>query len=200
MWLDRVWSVKRVIYRLVSTDVNEAVRQGSSLNHFSYHFFLKKKKNSCPRPRLHRGGSGRSFSRSNSRNRSTSRAPPHQRTPPSDQRGGSSGHQPMNVALQNGQRTTQTMAAAKGDTQGRPAAPTKTKELHKGENEWEPKAEGTVCTASPERADRVWRSRTYMILKRKKKRPKQKNPQNKTKLKRKLETDVLRHLKKNKKK
>lgn len=93
------------------------------------------------------------------------------------------------------------MAAAKGDTQGRPAAPTKTKELHEGENEWEPKAEGTVCTASPERADRVWRSRTYMILKRRKKKTKtkKKNTQNKTKLKRKLETDVLRHLKKKKK-
>lgn len=40
----------------------------------------------------------------------------------------------MNVALPNGQRPTQTMAEAKGDMQGRPAAPIKTKELHKGEN------------------------------------------------------------------
>ncbi len=73
--------------------------------------------------RLHRGRSGRSFSRSNSRNRSTSRAPPCHRTTPSDQRGGSSGRQPMNVALSNGQRPTQTKAKAKGDMQGRPAAP-----------------------------------------------------------------------------
>lgn len=49
--------------------------------------------------RLHRGRFGRSFSRSNSRNRSTSRVPPCHRNTPSDQQGGFSRHQPMNVAL-----------------------------------------------------------------------------------------------------
>jgi len=87
-----------------------------------------------PSNRLHRGRSGRSFNRSNSRNRSTSRAPPCHRTTLSDQRGGSGGHQPMNVALPNGQRPNQTKAKAEVDMQGRPAAPgSKPKNFARGE-------------------------------------------------------------------
>lgn len=108
---------------------------------------------SCLSNRLHSGRSGRSFSRSNSRNRSTSRAPLHHRTTPSDQQGGSSGRQLMNVALPNGQRPTQTKAKAKGDTQGRPAAPIKTKELHKGESESQRLR--ALCALPAPRADRV---------------------------------------------
>lgn len=137
----------------------------------------------CVSNRLHRGRSGRSFSRSNSRNRSTSRAPPCHRTTPSDQQGGSSGHQLLNVALPNGQRPTQIKAKAKGDTRGRPAAPIKTKELHQGENKWEPKAEGIVCTASPVIADGVGEA---VRIKYNKKTPKK--TKNKKKHTRKVET------------
>lgn len=84
--------------------------------------------------RPHRERSGRSFSRWSSRNRNTSRAALCHRTTPSDQRGGLSGCQPMNVALPNRQRPTQTKAKAKGDMQGRPAAPgSKPKTFTRGE-------------------------------------------------------------------
>lgn len=113
--------------------------------------------------RLHRGRSGKSFSRSNSRNRSTSRVPLCHRNTPSDQQGGSSRHQPMNVALPNGQRPAQTKAEARGDMQGRPAAPVKTKELHLGENMWEPKAEGVCVHCRPCESRQSGRGRTRII-------------------------------------
>ncbi|CAG09303.1 unnamed protein product [Tetraodon nigroviridis] len=67
--------------------------------------------------RVHKGRSGKSFSRSNSRNRSTSRPPPCHHNTPSDQQGGSSRHQPMNVALPYGQRPAQGGGARGADQQ-----------------------------------------------------------------------------------
>ena len=59
-------------------------------------------------PRLHKGRSGRSSCRSNSRSRGTSRGPLYCTTP-NDHRGhGLGGHQPMNVVLQTGRRPNQT--------------------------------------------------------------------------------------------
>lgn len=135
--------------------------------------------------RLHRGRSGRSFSRSNSRNRSTSRAPLCHRTTPSDQPGGSSGHQPMNVALPNEQRPIQTKAKAKGDMQGWPAAPgSKPKNFARGDTS-ESQRLRALC-ALPALWEQIDWEKSYWSLKKKKinketKRPKKKNLQERRK-------------------
>lgn len=134
--------------------------------------------------RLHRGRSGRSFSRSNSRNRSTSRAPLCHRTTPSDQPGGSSGHQPMNVALPNEQRPIQTKAKAKGDMQGWPAAPgSKPKNFARGDTS-ESQRLRALC-ALPALWEQIDWEKSYWSLKKKinkeTKRPKKKNLQERRK-------------------
>lgn len=50
-----------------------------------------------------------------------------------------------------------------GDMQGRPAAPVKTKELHFGENMWEPKAEGACVHCRPCESRQSGRGRTPII-------------------------------------
>lgn len=127
--------------------------------------------------RLHRERSGRSFSRSNSRNRSTSRAPLCHRTTPSDQPGGSSGHQPMNVALPNEQRPIQ--AKAKGDMQGWPAAPgSKPKNFARGDTS-ESQRLRALC-ALPALWEQIDWEKSYWSLKKKKLIKKQKDKKKKT--------------------
>lgn len=126
--------------------------------------------------RLHRERSGRSFSRSNSRNRSTSRAPLCHRTTPSDQPGGSSGHQPMNVALPNEQRPIQ--AKAKGDMQGWPAAPgSKPKNFARGDTS-ESQRLRALC-ALPALWEQIDWEKSYWSLKKKKLIKKQKDQKKK---------------------
>lgn len=103
----------------------------------------------CLSNRRHRGRSERSFSRSNSRNRSTSRAPPCHRTTPSDQWGGSSGHQPMNVALLNGQRPTQTKAKAKGGHAGQTSSTNQNQRSSRGGKQVRAKGWGHCVHCQP---------------------------------------------------
>lgn len=120
----------------------------------------------CLSNRLHRGRSGRSFNRSSSRNRNTSRVPLCYRTTPSDQWGGFSGHQPMNVALPNRQRPTQTKAKGKGDMQGRPAAPgSKPKNFTRGETS-ESQRLRALCALPAPKEQRDWeKPYRYHIIK-----------------------------------
>lgn len=126
--------------------------------------------------RLHRGRSGKSFSRSNSRNRSTSRVLLCHRNTPSDQQGGSSRHQPMNVALPNGQRPTQTKAEARGEHAGQTSSTSKNQRTSFGGKHARAKGWGHLCALPALWEQTEWeRPHSYHNHKKGRKKKKKKN-------------------------